>query len=170
MAMSPTAVAAVLAQETSEREVCLLTITHEGWTEPIRLSTDATEFLRFAEDGSPMSGTVSRGLTFEYVPISPVLPDSHDEQPPSGRVSIDNVSRIVSPYLRSIDTGVARVTVEVVLASSPDIVDQVWPELDLQQSTIDPFRVEVTIGLDAASDEACPWMRFISAYFANLYD
>lgn len=170
MALSPTAVTAALAQETSEREVCLLTITHANWSEPVRLSTDATEFLRFADDGSPMYGTVSRGMTFEFVPIAPVLPDSRDETPPTGRVAIDNVSRIVAPYLRSIDTGVARVTVEVVLASSPDIVDQVWPEMDLQTSTIDPSRVEVTIGVDAASDEACPWMRFIPAYFSNLYD
>ena len=170
MPLSPTAVAAALAPETSEREVCLLTITHPAWSEPIRLSTDATEFLRFADDGSPMYGTKSRGMVFEFAPIAPVLPDSRDETPPTGRVGIDNVSRIVAPYLRRIDTGIARVTVEVVLASSPDIVDQIWPELELQQSTIDASRVEVTIGMDAASDEASPWLRFVPAHFRNLFD
>lgn len=170
MAMSPTAVAATLVQETSEREVCLLTITHPAWTEPVRLSTDATEFLRFADDGSPMYGTVSRGNTFEFVPISAVLPDSHDEQPPAGRVSIDNVSQAVAPYLRMVDDQMPRVTVEVVLASTPDIVDQVWPEMELTQATVDASRAEVTLGMDIGSNEAIPWMRFIPAFFPNLFD
>ena len=170
MAMSPKAVAATLVQETSEREVCLLTITHPAWSDPIRLSTDATEFLRFADDGSPMYGTVSRGETFEFVPVAPILPDSHDETPPQGRVSIDNVSQLVAPYLRMVDDTPPRVTVEVVLASSPDIVDQVWPEMELTQATVDASRAEVTLGMDIGSNEAMPWLRFIPAYFPNLFD
>lgn len=170
MAMSPKAVAAALVQETSEREVCLLTITHPAWNEPIRLSTDATEFLRFAGDGSPMYGTVSRGQVFEFVPVQPILPDSHDEQPPQARVSIDNVSQLVAPYLRLVDDHIPRVTVEVVLASSPDIVDQTWPEMDLQQASIDASRAEVSLGMDIGSNEAIPWLRFIPAFFPNLFD
>lgn len=170
MALSPNAVAAAFEQETSEREVCLLTITHSAWTEPVRLSTDATEFLRFADDGSPMYGTVSRGETYEYVPVSAVLPDSHDEQAPQARISIDNVSQIVAPYLRMVDDVPPRVTVEVVLASSPDIVDQIWPEMELTQASIDASHAEVVLGMDIGSNEAVPWLRFIPAHFPNLFD
>lgn len=170
MALSPTAMVAALAQETSEREVCLLTITHPAWTEPILLSTDATEFLRYADDGSPMYGTKSRGQVFEFVPIQPILPDSHDEQAPTARVSIDNVSQLVAPYLRMVDDTPPRVTVEVVLASSPDIVDQIWPEMELTQASIDASRAEVTLGMDIGSNEAIPWLRFIPAHFPNLFD
>ena len=170
MAMSPKAVSAALVPETSEREVCLITITHPSWSSPVRLSTDATQFLRYAEDGSPMYGTVSRGNTFEFVPITPVLPDSHDEQPPSARLSIDNVSLLVAPYLRAIDDVIPRCTVEVVLASTPDIVDQVWQEMDVEKASIDASRAEVTLGMDIGSSEAVPWLRFIPAYFPNLFD
>ena len=170
MTMSPRAVAAAMVQETDEREVCLLTITHPVWATPIRISTDQTEYLgEKPDDGSPRYGTISRGETYEYFPIIPVVPDSHDEQPPTGKVSIENVTRIVSPYLRMIDDEYPRVTVEVVLASTPDIVDQVWPELELQTSSMDASRVETTITMDVAEDEAVPWMRFIPALFHNLH-
>ena len=169
MALSPNAMSAAFAQETSEREVCLLTVTHPKWTEPVRLSTDATEFLRYADDGSPVFGTKSRGMEFLYLPMQPVLPDSHDEQPPAARVSMDDVAQLVSPYLRTVDDQIPRVTVEVVLASSPDIVDQVWPELDLKHSGGDVQRVEAQLELDTGVDDAVPWFRFSPAFFWNLY-
>ena len=169
MAMSPRAVAAALVQETDEREVCLLTITHPAWSEPLRISTDATTYIGEDDSGAPRYGTISRGMTFEYCPVIPVMPDSQDEQPPTGKVSIDNVTRYVSPYLRMIDDEYPRVTVEVVLASTPDVVDQIWPELDLETSEFDQSRCEATIAMDTASDDALPWMRFIQAYFWNLY-
>lgn len=169
MSMSPRAVAAALVQETDEREVCLLTLTHPAWDTPVRLSTDATTYLGEYDDGSPMYGTISRGETYDYCPMQPALPDSQDEQPPTGRVSIENVSRIVGPYLRMIDDEYPRVTVEVVLASTPDVVDQVWPELDLNSMKMDQSTCEVDITMDVASDDAIPWMRFIPAFFPNLH-
>jgi len=169
MVMSPRAIAAAMMQETDEREVCLLTITHPSWTAPVRLSTDATTYIEQADDGSPVYGTISRGQTYYFVPVSAVVPDSHDEQPPAGRIAIDNVSRIVAPHLRQIDDQMPKVTVEVVLASTPDVVDQVWPEMDLMQSTIDASHVEVTLGMDIASNEAMPWLKFVAAYFPNLF-
>lgn len=170
MPLSPRAVAAVLAPQTDEREINLLTITHPQWAEPLRLSTDPTVWLRNDPDtGTPMYGTISRGMTFEYVPIASVLPDSHEDSPPSGKVSISNVSRLVSPYLLTIEDEYPRVTVEVVLASQPDIVDQVWPEMELTNSSIDANNAEATIAMNTAEKEPLPWLRFVPAYFPNLF-
>lgn len=170
MPLSPRAVAAVLAPQTDEREINLLTITHPQWAEPLRLSTDPTVWLRNDPDtGTPMYGTISRGMTFEYVPIAPVLPDSREDSPPSGKVSISNVSRLVSPYILTIEDEYPRVTVEVVLASQPDIVDQVWPEMELTNASIDANNAEATIAMNTAEKEPLPWLRFVPAYFPNLF-
>ena len=170
MPLSPRAVAAVLAPQTDEREINLLTITHPQWAEPLRLSTDPTVWLRNDQDtGTPMYGTISRGMTFEYVPIVPVLPDSREDSPPSGKVSISNVSRLVSPYLLTIEDEYPRVTVEVVLASQPDVVDQVWREMELVTSNIDVERSESTIAMNTAEKEPLPWLRFVPAYSPNLF-
>lgn len=171
MPLSPRAVAAALAPETDEREVYLITLTHESWDAPIRLSTDQTVWLRNDErTGTPMYGTISRGELYEFVPISATLPDSRDESPPTSTLNISNVSRIVSPYLMMVDKKYPRVSIEVVLASEPDIVDQVWPELDLNAATMDANNVQVEMGMNIASNEPMPWLRFGAAYFPNCFE
>ena len=170
MPLSPNAKFAMMAQETTEREICLLTITHPKFDQPVRLSTDATQYLRDDEEtNTPIYGTLSRGEEFVFVPITPTLPSSDSETPPAGRFSISNVSQIVSKYLLEIDETYPRVTVEVVLASDPDTVNQVWPEFDLTTANIDATNVEVQVSLNTANAEPIPWLRFVPAYFPNLF-
>lgn len=170
MPLSPTAKIAMMSQETSEREICLLTITHPEFDQPVYLSTDATQYLRDDEEsGTPIYGTVSRGTEFIYVPISPVLPSSDSETPPAGRFSISNVSQIISPYLLMVNEYYPRITVEVVMASEPDTVTQVWPDFDLTSASIDASNVEVQISMNMVNSEPAPWLRFTPAHFPNLF-
>lgn len=170
MPLSPTAKVAIMAQETTEREICLLTITHPEFDQPVYLSTDATQYLRDDEEsGSPIYGTVSRGIEFIYVPISPVLPSSDSENPPAGRFSISNVSQVISPYLLMVSEHYPRITVEVVMASDPDTVNQLWPEFDLTTANIDATNAEVQISLNTANAEPIPYLRFTPAHFPNLF-
>ena len=170
MPLSPTAKVAIMAQETTEREICLLTITHPEFDQPVQLSTDATQYLRDDEEsGSPIYGTVSRGIEFIYVPISPVLPSSDSENPPAGRFSISNVSQVISPYLLMVGEHYPRITVEVVMASDPDTVNQLWPEFDLTTANIDATNAEVQISLNTANTEPIPYLRFTPAHFPNLF-
>ena len=170
MPLSPNAKIAMMAQETMEREICLLTITHPEFDQPIYLSTDATMHLRDDEEtGAPIYGTVSRGVEFIYVPISPVLPSSDSETPPAGRFSISNVSQVISPYLLMVNEHYPRITVEVVMASDPDTVNQTWPEFDLTTASIDATNAEVQISMNLTNSEPAPWMRFTPAHFPNLF-
>ena len=170
MPLSPSIKKTIMAQNTDEREVCLLTISHPEFEAPIRLSTDPTVYLRDDEESkSPIYGTVSRGEEYVYVPITPTLPSSDSETPPVGRFSISNVSQIVSPYLLMINDSYPRVTVEVVMASDPDTVIQIWPELDLTSTSIDASSAEVQVSLNASNVEPIPWLRFVPAYFPNLF-
>lgn len=170
MPLSPTAKIAMMAQETTEREICLLTITHPEFDQPVYLSTDATHHLRDDEEsGSPIYGTRSRGKEFLFVPISPVLPSSDSETPPAGRFSISNVSNIISPYLLMVNEQYPRITVEVVMASDPDTVNQIWPDFDLTSASIDATNAEVQISMNMFNTEPSPWMRFTPAHFPNLF-
>ena len=171
MALSPSIKKSLMAQETSEREICLLTITHPEFDTPILLSTDPTTYLRDDEEtNTPIYGTVSRGQEFLFVPINPTLPSSDSETPPAGKFSISNVSQTVAPYLLMINEEYPRITVEVVMASDPDTVVQIWPEFDLTSTNIDATIAEVQISLNASNAEPIPWLRFTPAYFPNLFD
>lgn len=169
MPLSPDFKRAILAQTTGERDVVLFTITHPRWTDTLRLSTDQT--VQNGEDpetAEPIWGTWSRGEFYRHLPISPTMPSSSDEEAPAGSVSISNVGNAVSPYLQIVDSTYPRVTVEVVMSSTPDIVEQCWPELDLTQASWDQMLADITFGMDTANREPCPWLRFVPAYFYNL--
>jgi hypothetical protein len=171
MALSPRTTAAMMAQDTSDRDVVLITMTHESWIEPVRLSTDPTEWLyNDADTGEPIMGTVSRSEQYLFVPISASLPTSSDESPPEGKVSFANVGRMVTPYLKMVDEKYPRITLEFVNAETPDEVEVSWPEMDLGSAEWDASMADVTIINNIASNEPMPWLRFVPAYFPNLFD
>ena len=78
------------AQETGEVPVFLFTVSHPNLGSPLRFSSDPTQL---HTDTPLVYKTVSRGLTFFYMPISAVLPDDKDESPPSAKITLDNVNR-----------------------------------------------------------------------------
>lgn len=168
--LSPSAKISLMAQETTEREICLLTITHPDFDRTLYLSTDPTEYL-FDEEttGTPVYGTKSRGRDYVYLPMSPTLPSSDSETPPTGTFSISNVSREIAPYLLVVNDEYPKITVEVVMASDPDTVTQIWPEFDLATASMNADTVDVQIGLNSANTEPVPWLRFVPAYFPNLF-
>ena len=171
MALSPRKKIALFSQETEDYDIYLLTVTHPEWSEPLRISTDATSIV--GEDdgtGMPIYGTVSRGNTYYFLPIRANLPDSKQEGAPECTLTIDNVSRYVSPHLLSVQSINPRVTVEVVNSFDTDTVDMVWPELDLSTATVTQDSVEVKLAMDMAQNEPVPWLRFVPAYFPNLFD
>ena len=171
MPLSPNVLKEILAPQTALRDIGLITLTHPDWTEDVRLSTDATQWLYNDEDTEePIYGTKSRGNTFLYIPMQATMPTSEEESPPSGRVTFSNVARIVTPYLMLVGSEYPRVTIEVVTSDTPDIVEKVFPELDLASANWDVSTAEVQFGMDTAANVSIPWLRFIPAYFPNIFD
>lgn len=171
MPLSPNTIKEILAPQTHLRDIGLITLSHPKWTEDILLSTDATEWLYNDENsGEPIYGTKSRGRTYLFVPIQANAPTSEEENPPTGSVTFSNVQRIVTPYLMIVDTQYPRVTLEIVTSDTPDIVEKVFPELDLNSSNWDESTAEVQFGMNIASEEPIPWLRFVPAYFPNFFD
>ena len=54
------------------------------------------------------------------------------------------------------------------LASSPDIVEVCYPEMDLSSANWDSQTAEVSISQNIAAHEPMPWLRFVPAYFFNI--
>jgi hypothetical protein len=157
--------------DTGDRDIVLITMTHASWTTPVRLSTDATQWLyNDSATGEPIYGTVSRGQTYLFVPIQATMPTSSDESPPEGRVAFANVGRVVTPYLKMVDQKYPRITLEFVNSATPDDVEVVWPELDLNSANWDASMAEVGVVNNIASNEPMPWFRFVPAHFPNLFD
>ena len=93
---------ALNAQEAGEVPAWLLTITHPLLDAPIRLSSDPT--VRLTEAPEITYGTVSRGESYMFLPISFPLPDEKGDATPLMRLTLDNVGRELINILRSTTT------------------------------------------------------------------
>ena len=170
MPLSPTAKMSIMAQESDDREIALLTITHPKFTETLYISTDATQYLYDDEDtATPVYGTVSNGHQFLYLPINATLPSSESDKAPEGSFSISNVSTLLSQYLIVVDDDYPRVSVDIVLASDPNTIVQSWPEFELTNATLDATTANVQIAMPHTDNEPTPWLRVVPAYFPNAF-
>jgi len=157
--------AAANAEQTSEVWVFLLTITHEALATPLRLSSDPTTRLSV----EPLSyGTLSREETYEYLPMSLVLPDDSQGVAPAIRLVFDNIARQAVPLLRSVSTP-PTVTVEMVLASDPDTVEVSFAEFDLVDADYDALSVSVDLTVNALANEPYPSGTFTPGGFGGLF-
>lgn len=166
--LSSTTKASLLASESGEAIVFLITITHADLTEPARVCTAALQ--RVVEtDDELLYGVVSRGETFIYIPnIGITLPTDDDESAPGIGLSIGRFDEIVDA-IRSIGVDAPKVNVEMVMSTSPNLVEASWPEFDLQKTSIEADVITGTLGLDSLDTEpGCPY-SFTPAYFPGLF-
>lgn len=155
------------AQETGICPVFLLTITHDGLTQPIRVSSDPT--VRLQETATDVIyGTRSRGNDFVFFPFRLTLPTDEDDGPQNMQLSLDNVTREYMSILRSI-SGPPSVTTEIVLSESPDLVEATWPEYLLTEVKYDALTITGTLMLETLYREPFPALAFSPGYFPALF-
>jgi hypothetical protein len=156
---------ALFSQESGEVPIFLLTITHDELDAPIYLTTDPTTRL---SDDPLIYGTTSRGIEFLYAGVDVTLPDEQDKAPPASKLTIANVSRELIPLARSVSTPPS-VKIEAVLASAPDVVEMVWPAMDMSNLTYDASYLQFDLTMDALVTEPYPSGTFSPAYFPGLF-
>lgn len=153
--LSPTAQQAINAPETGEAFIVLLTIDHPGFTQPIRVSSDAVD-------------TVSRGNTFIAFPFTLSLPDDTDDRPPRARLSIDNIDRQVIQAIRSINSAPS-VLIEIVRGADPETVEAAFPDFQMREIGYDVVVVEGVLALEELEGEPYPARVFSPADFPGLF-
>lgn len=150
--------AAVIAQETDEVIIVLLTIDHEDIVEPIRVSSDSVD-------------TVSRGNTFIPFPFEIKLPDSSDGKVSSTSISISNVDRRIVMAIREMTTGSVPPTVliEIVLASDPDVLEAEFEGFSMTDAKYNKINVQASISQESFYHEPFPKDSFTPANFPGLF-
>jgi len=107
--LSSAAARSILAEDTAEVWLCLLTITHPDM-EAIRIVNN-TE-------------AVTRGsVTFQPYSFEASMPDDTDDAAPNVALRIDNVDRDITRQIKSLQGPRPQVRLEVVLASQPSQVE-----------------------------------------------
>lgn len=153
--LSPAALQAALAQETEEVFLACLTIEHPDLQTPIRLVNDTQDLVRAAG-------------TFIAFPFEVPVPDADDQKLSQVQIRIDNVDRSITDTIRGLD-GKPQITLEVVLASSPDTVEAGPFPFSLLDSGYDALAVTGRLGFEDVLNEPFPKDSFTPQLFPGLF-
>jgi hypothetical protein len=163
-ALSNAAKQAIYAQSTKEAFILLITISHESFTEDLRVSSDPMELLVNAG----VNGVMSRGQEYPYCPFMINLPAQDDTGVAKASISIDNVSREIVAALRRA-TSALSITIEIVLSSDPDIVEVSVQDFKLDRATYDALTISGDISVQYFDLEPFPQGRFTPSYFRGIF-
>lgn len=160
---------AAYAAETGRVILVLFTLTHEGLAVPIRISSDPTQRIEsLTTDAEIVYGTVSRGETYVFLPLTIKLPSDTDEGPGEMTIQFDNIHRAYTQTIREIFTPVA-VNVEIVLDNALDTVEAQWPEFLLTNIRYDAATISGTLKLETLEREPFPAGSFTPSQFPGLF-
>lgn len=162
--LSNTAKAAIYAQNTQEVFIILLTISHETFSDDIRLCSDPYELL----PNAGVRGVVSRGLEFIFIPFSIKLPVQDDTGVARASISIDNINREIVNAVRNANSSI-NFKIEIVLASDVETPEISIDKLKLERVQYDAFTVSGDISLDYFDLEPFPSGRVNPADFPGAF-
>lgn len=135
--ISPTALRAMLAQETAEVFLICLTITHESFGAPYYL----------VNDFNPLIRTISSVSTaFQPFAFDVNLPNEQDDQLPQVTISIDNIDNEILRAIRTIGGTRPAIKLEVVTASLPDTVEAGPFDFNILSINYSDASIQGTIG------------------------
>ena len=133
--VSPNALRAMLAQETGEVFLICLTIAHPTLAAPYLLVNDQVELVRAAGTFQPFAFDIS-------------LPNEQDDQLPQVTMTIDNIDNEILRAIRSLSGQRPKVTMELVLASSPDTVEAGPFNFSILNIDYDDAKIQGAIGFE----------------------
>jgi hypothetical protein len=155
MTLSATARVALTAQETDQVFLMLLTIDPGNGEAPTRVVND-------------FASLSSRGQTYLAFPFEVDLPGDDAETLRRVRLRIDNVHRDLVPMLRGI-AAPPRVTLEVVRAAEPDIVEAGPFDLKFVSVGYNAQVIEVDLGAEDILNQRFPAGDYSPADYPGLF-
>lgn len=155
-----------------EIEVVLLRFTHPDLDGPLLFSTDNAS--KFSFD-PPVYGTRSTWRSNGPVPedyywiiASAVLPSDMEDAPAAAQIVLENLdSRMVS-VVRSFRTP-ASISLAVVMADSPDVIEQEFDGLLLTSSDVNAGEITLTLSREEIELDFFPSGRMTRDRFPGLY-
>lgn len=155
-ALSAPALQAILAQNTGEVFLILLTLNHATFATAIRVCSDAVD-------------QVSRGSTYQHFPFDVTMPSEDDAGPPRVILRIDGVDRRIIEEVRRVSGDPISVVLEVVLASTPDVIEAGPFTFSLRDVTYSALVVEGSLAFDDILNEPYPGISFTPTVAPGLF-
>lgn len=160
------------AEATDEIPVVLFELKHPSLEKPIRLSTDNTE--RLSSDplyyGTRSTWRGADPITDPYLWIvaSTLLPSDQEDSPATGTLVLENLDAEMVNLVRSY-TDIATISLAVVLASSPDLVEDEYTDLEILSADINAGEISLSFSREEIEQEYFPAGRTSRDRFPGLH-
>jgi hypothetical protein len=149
--------------------IALITLSHPGLADDIRISTDPTQRIEeFTTDLDVVYGTISNGETYIFLPVRIKLPDDSDDGPGDMTLEIDNIHRAYIEAIRSVFTPIT-CQVDIVMDNALDTIDASWPEFNLTQIKYNDTLITGTLTIETLVTEPYPAHSFVPSYFPGVF-
>ena len=164
--LSPSALRAMFSPDADDDIITLLTISGPGMTTQ-SIADGYTQRLSETAD-EVIYGVKSRGSDFVFLPMEISLPTEDATAAPRCQITIHDIAYALVPALRTI-TQAPSVTLEMVLASDPDVVEASFPGFLLGAIQYNANTVTGELTVASLAQEPFPAHTFNPSYFPGLF-
>lgn len=167
--MSPNALKAVFSPDADDDLIILLTIYNPlNETEVIaRLADGFTKRISETET-DVLYGITSNGFDYTFLPMEISLPSEDEAQAPKCSIVLHDVTRYVTPIVRTI-TAPPRIKLEMVLSKSPNTVEVSFSDFYINNFTYNADSVTADLAMIDYEREPFPMHSFTPRYFPGMF-
>mgnify|MGYP002783914438 CR=1 FL=1 len=154
--LSTPALRALFASQTGEAFIVLLTLSHPTLSNPIRVCSDG-------------QAITSNGNEYVAFPFRIAMPAENEGSPPTTDLEIDNVDRSIVKAIREATGEPVKVSMSVVMASSPNQVEAGPFEFTLRNVDFDASVVRGQLQYEDILNEPFPGDTMTPSRFPGLF-
>jgi hypothetical protein len=169
--MSPAAIKAVFSPDSDADLILLLTVYNPADPSEVvlRIADGYTGRITALETPDEVVyGVRSRGQDFIFLPMEISLPSEEEAQAPRCSLVLNDVSRYAIPIVRTI-TGPPKILMELVLSTSPDVVETSFAGFYINSFTYNAESVSGELAMIDYEREPFPQHSFSPAYFPGMF-
>lgn len=157
--------ASMYAERTGNYPIGLFDFSHPDMVGITRVCTSGVTRI---SDSPYILGLTSNGEDYIYVPMSVQLPDDVEGRASNAKIMIENVSRDMLTFVRTVTTP-GLCDISIVMSDDLDTIVRAYPTLDLRSAGWNSELITFELGLDAMDTEPIPSDSFNPATFPGLF-
>ena len=120
------------------------------------------------DDNELVYGVISNSNNFIFVPVEISLPSEEDNSAPKCSLVIHDVTRYLTPIIRDI-TSPPKVLIELVLTSTPDVVEASFSGFYISNITYNADSVTCELTMTDFAIEPFPCFTFTPQFFPGIF-
>lgn len=166
--LSPNAIKQFYTPDADDDLIFLLTLYDEDGVTVIERITDSFNERISETETEVIYGIKSRGNDYIALPLEITMPSEEEANAPRCSVVMHDVTRYLTPIIRTI-TGPVKVKMEMVLTKSPDTVEVMFDDFEIRNFNYNQDQVTGELTMVSLDREPFPMYSYTPAYNPGMF-